>query len=464
MAKANHGQLREAALAALRTGAADRAVYEPWLILRNESPPSSNKGVLANIAGAVADRRQLRDPVLGWSEWWVDQPLHEREALSPSGSYRPDMDIGAWALAGIALDAGQTILAERLLARSRAGLSYLLLGAGLAPTRAISDHGVPGRAMVVIGNGKLLPLPGSGGRVPRIVQAGKRGHVRTDLRDSGEAEGVEGSAFAGAWLYESGWSLSVMVAQALGMPYDGKPVAWEHGMFTECRRRWPSLPPYGYGSAERAAGRDLLANLSDPEAARRISKLAAAALPALPFEFVRYSDRSAIVVANELDESSTGGVAIAAQWSNGNWLHASCDTGGRARDDIRAQKVVEVGGAFECFHVERPDKRLRVEKPRGVAEVWRAIVRPMDGIAFSVGGRPPLDDTQEIEPPVLPPESPPQPRPQTLRVRPMSVAECRVERVAEGSWIVSSSSLTARIRDIHAQESSGEMRRWVIEP
>lgn len=463
MPKANHGQLREEALRAMRSGQADPSVYEPWLILRNESPASSNKGVLADITGALADPRRLRDPVLGWAEWWVGQPLHEREALTPSGSYRPDMDIGAWVLAGIALDAGATVLASRLLDRSRAGLSYLLLGAGLAPTRAITDHGIPGTAMIVIGNGKLLPLPGSGGRAPRIIQAGKRGHVRADLRDVGErVEG--GSSFAGAWMYESGWSLSAMVAQALGMPYDGKPVSWEHGMFVECRRRWPSLPPYGYGSAERSDGRDLLANLADPDAARRIVKLAAEALPALPFEFVRYSDRSIVVVANELDESSTGGVAIAAQWSNGNWLHASCDTGGRAKDDIRAQRVVEVGGAFECFHVDRPDKRLRVVKPRGVAEAWRAIVRPLDGIAFSVGGRPPLDDTQEIEPPVLPPESPPQPRPQTLRVRPLSVAECRTERVAEGSWIVSSSSPTARLRDIHGEPTMGEPRRWVIEP
>jgi len=368
--KANHGQLREEALRAMRSGQADPSVYEPWLILRNESPASSNKGVLADITGALADPRRLRDPVLGWAEWWVGQPLHEREALTPSGSYRPDMDIGAWVLAGIALDAGATVLASRLLDRSRAGLSYLLLGAGLAPTRAITDHGIPGTAMIVIGNGKLLPLPGSGGRAPRIIQAGKRGHVRADLRDVGErVEG--GSSFAGAWMYESGWSLSAMVAQALGMPYDGKPVSWEHGMFVECRRRWPSLPPYGYGSAERSDGRDLLANLADPDAARRIVKLAAEALPALPFEFVRYSDRSIVVVANELDESSTGGVAIAAQWSNGNWLHASCDTGGRAKDDIRAQRVVEVGGAFECFHVDRPDKRLRVVKPRGVAEQRR---------------------------------------------------------------------------------------------
>lgn len=462
MAKANHGQLREEALRALRTGLANPSVYEPWLILRNESPASSNKGVLANVAGALADPRQLRDPILRWSEWWVDQPLHEREALTPSGSYRPDMDLGAWALAGIALDAGATVLASRLLNRSRAGVAYLLLGAGLAPTRAITDHGEPGRAMVVIGNGKLLPLPGSGGRVPRIVQAGKRGHVRADLRDVGErVEG--GSSFAGAWMYESGWSLSVMVAQALGMPYDGARVAWEHGAFVECRRRWPGLPPYGFGTTERAAGRDLLANLADPEAARRISKLAAKSLPALPFEFIRYSDRSAVVIANELDESSTGGVAIAAQWSNGNWLHASCDTGGRARDDIRAQRVIETAGGFECFHIENPTKRLLVEKPRGVVEVWRAIVRPLDGIAFSVGGRPPLDDTQEIEPPVLPPETP-QPRPQTLRVRPLSVQECREQRAPEGTWIVSSSSPTATIRETHKETSTGELKRWLVLP
>jgi len=463
VAKANHGQLREAALAALRTGAADRAVYEPWLILRHESPPSSNKGVLANVAGALADPRRLRSPVLSWAEWWVEQPLHEREALSPSGSYRPDMDIGALALAGIALDAGRRDLALRLLARAQAGVGYLLLGAGPSPPRAVTDQGRPGRPMIVLGDGKLEPLPDSGG-APYIVQAGKRGHVRADLRDTGDADGVEGSAFAGSWSYTRGWELTALALQASGLPYRENAVAWEHGVYAQIIRRWPELVRWGFTAEQSRAGRTLIEHPADVDSARAIvAMVSAAPTPALPFDFVAYADSSKFAVAWELDESSTGGRAIAGQYAHGGvTVAASRDTGGRARDDIRRQKVIETAGAFECFWPEEPAQRLAVDKPRNTAEAWRASILPLDGVRFSIAGRPPsLDDTQEID---LPFNQTPDHREHTLRVRPMSVAECRVERVAEGSWIVLSSSLTARIRDIHAEESSGEMRRWVIEP
>lgn len=456
MPKINHGQIRECMLDALR-GRRPAHDFAPWVSLDRTVPASANKHPMANVALALTEPGK-RHSVLTWADWYTGRPLHENEALTPSESYRPDIDLATYALSGIALDAGRLDLSARLLERARAGVAYLLLGAGPQPPRDVRDHGTPGRAMIVVGDGPFNPLPGTGGRVPYIAQAGKRGHVRADLRDSGQRADGGVSSFAGPWSYTRAWALSAMVAQAAGRPYDGNKVAWEHGCFVEIRRRWPELPAWGFGPAQRAIALDYLGNLSDPDAARAVAALAGAARPALPFDFVRYTDRSIVAVALELDESSTGGVAINAQLADGRIFRASADTGGRARDDIRRQRVTETIGGFECAWTDGGGPALRVEKPRGVAEAWRVRVRPT-GLELSIGGRPALDDTQEM--PAPPPTASAQ---QTLRVRPLSPAECAAERAPLGSWLVSSSSVTAKARPIHKNEPAGELARWVIEP
>jgi len=321
----------------------------------------------------------------------------------------------------------------------------------------------------VLGDGRLEPLPGAP-KAPYIVQAGKRGHVRADLRDTGDADGVEGSAFAGPWSYTRGWELTAMVLQALALPYKGAEVEWEHAVYEAIARRWPDLRGWGLPAAERAAGRRLLDNPADADAARVIvGTVSRAPTPALPFEFVSYADGSKFALALELDESSTGGRAISAQYARGSvTVAASADTGGRARDDIRRQRVIELPASFECFWIDAPDRRLRVRKPERTAEAWRAAVLPLEGVRFSVGGRPPEDDDSTGELPLPPDGGPPAPpeqrRTQTIRVRPLSVQECREQSAPEGTWIVSSSSPTATIRETHRETSTGELKRWLVIP
>lgn len=463
MAKANFGDLKVAFLAALENRPLSDA-YAAWVSLGRTVPASANKHLLANPTLALDQPSQV-EPVLNWARWYATRPLHENEALSPSESYRLAMDLGTYALAGIAREAGEGELSAALLARARSSIAYLLLGAGVAAAREVRDHGQPGRAMVVVGDGRPLPVKGSTA-LPYIAQAGKRGHVRADLRDVGES--VEGgSSFAGNWQYTAARALSVLVAQALGLRYDGRGMhEWEFRCFSAIRKRWPSLPPWGFAGVEADAARAYLRDPTDADLAYQIHQLADNFQPALPFDFVRYLDGSIFVVALELDESSTGGVAINAQTADGKTYRASADTGGRAKDDVRRQRVHEAPGGFECFWVDSPGQTLRVLKPAGVAEAWRARVRP-GGNSFSVGGRDPLDDTQPLPPtdipgnPAIPlPAEPVRNRSLGVNIRSLSPLECLEVDSPLGSWLLSVDQ-PAEVKPIW--ESEGWPSRWVVE-
>lgn len=386
----------EALLAALQGRLPNPADYTENIHTDRSEAGSANHKMLANGA-AVLDPRSsigLVNRILDYGEWYVDQPLHENEAFTGSGAYRPAIMYGTLALAGAAHERGREALATRLLARSRADVHWLILGAATGPARAVKDHKLQqaGRAVLLVGDGPRKGLPGAPG-VPYFAIAGKRCHVR------------EGNGHTGNFEYTDGLAQSLIVAQALGFDYS-KGASW-HPHFAAIRARWPELAAWGLSATDRQAARAFLAHPTEPVIARSVYLAARDFRPRHPNAFMRYEDGAVAAVAWKLDRSSTGGRAVDVVLADGTHYLGSADTGGRDSGppvDVRAQTTVETSAGFLSAWDDGGGTAILTPKPRA-AEVWRVESTPA-GAAFLVAGvasEPPTAPAPPASIPTTPP-------------------------------------------------------------
>lgn len=459
MAKAgvDYGELIEC-LEAVCSGQKPKHDYSIWIDLEPHVPASANKHLLA-IATHAWLGHDL-PAIAAWARWYVDRPLHESESLTGSGSYRKAIDLATYVI-GCALLAGGWIEEGRgMLSRCAASIAFLALGAGTGPARKIRDQGTPGTPLLLVGDGAPEPVKESGGKIPFVAVAGKRSHVRARLDQT-----IGGSHFCGDFEYTSALTCSVLLAQALGVPYSAKAYSFEAIVFDALRRRWPEAPVWGLAFAERVFIRSLVSRPTDAATARQVAEIAANHPPALPVVYDRYEDGSIFAVMLALSDSSTGGRAIAAQrGADGTTYLASADTGGRGANDVKPQKAWETELAWCCQHLEGGPV-FAVPKP-SAARAWRADFEPGEGLTFIAGSGATQPQPEQPIPgnPTIPPPAEPHESSLRLNVRAMTDAECAATGSALGSFLLSANSAEATVKEIWPGAGADEARRWVIEP
>lgn len=363
--------------------------YLTGVDLERHIPASANKHMLENAALAISQPAQAPRVFDLWGEWYVTRPLHENEETTSSESYRPAIDYPTLALAGSAFDCGREVLGELFLDRARASLSDLGLSVGCAPPRKIRDEGIPGKRCVLVGDGTANGLKGNP-TFPVVTGVGKRGNVRADTPQGN----------LGPWHYLYQEAQAVMLAQALGLGYSVQAYKRFHGDFEQILRRWPRMRRWGFSSADLEVLRAYFADPANAGPARQVHAWAALHPSNEGRLRVRGRDRSIESIALQLGDSSTGGVAINAQRSDGVTFRTSCDTGTRYPQDIQPQLAEIAGNRIRCYWRDHPDVEMSIARVVTV-EAWRSLISPA-GSAFITDG---------AEPEPIPPRPSPGPGP-----------------------------------------------------
>lgn len=353
--------------------------HEQGIDFKHYRPASANKHLLGNAAaGLIAyDRHDASGLVefFDWLEWYAHhETLHANEATTPSESYRTAIDYPTWVCAGLAQATGRAELAGKLFARSRASLAHLALGVGTRPPRKVRDHGTPGTVFVLWGDGEPDPVPGSGGGVPFVAQAGQRGKVRA-------ADNVipGGTKFDGKFHYTNAWALSVMLGQPLGWPYKEETFKLEAQAWEAIRRRWPAIPVWGLSATDLATLRSFVGHPTDVRLARSVWQWACACPPSEGRLYVRHVDGGVEAVAVELGDSSTDGVAVRQAWADGRTALAGASSGSRNQQEI-ARQMVNVDGEDWLCSIPSTGASLRIQRMRA-PEAWSALIGPSCGFS-----------------------------------------------------------------------------------
>lgn len=460
MAQPNFGKEQAALLLAVRGGAPAREDYEASIALVAGYTGSANHKMQSNpteaLEGIRTGKLSRAHAVLEWAEGYLEQPLHENEALTPNVAYRPAITQGTYALAGIAAEVGRDELATALLARCRADIFWILLGAATGPAREIVDHHTDnvGEAFLYVGGGpKESPVPG----LQYFAQAGKRGHVRAGGHGN-HVEEIEDTL---------GMGISALVSFATGI---GAPKRKDLGdLYRAMRARWPRLEPFGLSDADRLLAKMFLADPLDVANARQVAMIAATCRPELPFAFIRYADGSVASVCWESTDSSTG-CRQADVWRADGWhFIASADTGSRGTKGnpgahVQPQICTETPTDFVCRWKSGQGKTIVAPKP-AAAEVYRLETRRSDA-TFTVAGeaQQPPSQPDISGNPTIPLPAEPQEGSLRLNLRAMTAAECAATGSALGSFLLSANSAEATVKEIWPGAGADEARRWVIEP
>jgi hypothetical protein len=436
------GSERASLLLALGGGRPDPAGYAATVSLEHKRTGSANHKMWSNptraLVGLNSGDRAATDSVLDWCRWYVEQALHENECLTPNPSYRGAITFGTWALAGCALERGSEVLLERLLARGRADIAWILLGAGVGPARRVRNHHLDkiGQSVLLVGDGE------KGGGVeglPYFAQAGKRSRVR---------EGGSG-AHTGPFQDTENLGLGVLVAQALGV---GTYPRSFRDLFDAARRRWPALPPFGFSAADRRVAMDWLRNPADPKIARKLLEwVNQAPRPDHPVTIVRYVDSSVAFFLREVSDSSTGGDVVDVLFVSGLHYLGSVDSGSRDSgkpgdvQDVDPQTVTETADSLVCRWKSGARPAIVVPKPAG-AEAFRVTSEGPHAPALLSGSAGPVvdpnDDTQELPLPDRP--------------------EVRLTWLpAERAWLIESVEAAVELREIRPDPAYAE-RRWLL--
>lgn len=393
-----------ALLDALRGGDPPREWYEGNLDLDRGMSGSANHKLQCNPAEALAalnSRKPARvSAVLDWCEFYVTQPLHENEDMTPSSAYRPAITNGTWLLAGVAHEADRGALRDALLLRSRADVAHMISGAANGPARVVREHYLNAQnvAHLFTGDGPRLPSI-KGGKQPYFAQAGKRVHVR---------EGGSGN-HTGPLQGTGNVSIACIVAQVTG---DFCPPAFRE-LFGAARRRWPGLPPFGFSPSDVAVARAFIASPTEAVTAQAIYKMARVARPRHAVNVAHYDDGGVAFWLDTIDNSSTGARMFDIVHADGTHYIGSADTAhrdndhGDPTDDVRSQVCVERAGTLATRWSGGGGVEIVAPLPAG-REVhrmryWR------DGSTFLVGGAPLPGTTPAGAPPAVPPvtEKPP---------------------------------------------------------
>lgn len=341
--------------------------------LEKHAQASANIHLMYNAALGLSVPARRQD-VVDWLRWYVDQPLHENEATTPSESYRMAISYSTLALSVVARLAGDSELCRRVVARCKADISNLILAVGMSAPREVKDEGKPGKPVVLHGNGKLVPAKkrkSSDPDLPYVAEVGKRGHVR---------ERRAGGGFTGPFHYKYEYSLSVMVAQAASLPYRGSFYKWEHEVYEKLVNRWEA-PPYWGMNHETVLS--FLRHPMDTIQARFFHNLAAEFPSNEGRSRVRKVDGTIECIANTLGDSSTGGLAINTCDPNGFTYRTSCDNGSRGQQDISPQHSYITSTALVCEYNNRPG-RMEVPRQGGMDVAWSSYIGP-DMDRFTVG-------------------------------------------------------------------------------
>lgn len=313
--------------------------------------------------------------VLGWAGWLVGfveddptalpQPLHENEGLNSAQYYRERMDVGTYALALLALLAGRTVLAAKIMERCRASVGWALLGIFKGGARALvkNDPQPISVPHLLFADGPVMSLPGAIG-FPHCASAGMRGLTRHP--------GAHGRS--GPYDDFNRTFLRVMVADAVGI---GHAVKGEHKWFAAIRKRLPSIPPWGLSPADVEVALAFLADPLNVELARIIHGWTLSCLPILPFTIVQRASGAKEFVMRRSHGSSNGSLAAEICNSDGTRHLVSPDNGQRGgKEDERKNHqpfvATETPDVWTAEWVSGEGKRISCPRPpEEDAVVWR---------------------------------------------------------------------------------------------
>lgn len=335
---------------------------------RNGLPASKNKPLACNAAELVFARlknqsAKVRD-ILDWWVWLSGQPFTEGEDLTPEEVYRGLMAHSGYAAGVVARVSGHPG-AGAIREYVRSHIAWLAIAAGAGPGRSVRDHQLAkiGQPVVLTGDGP------NACDLPYVAQAGKRGWVR------GRAAEGDGPTFH----FADRVGLSVMLAQAAGLPVKRKLAPWQVDLVAALQALNPVLGTWLLTEGEQQVLRAFLSNPTDSTLAREISTWLRG--PSLPVTVARHADGSVWMLLRRAGGSSTATCMIDVWHAGGRTVKTSADDGSRSA--VHSQVGVELEDRLTC---QREDGGPLMSVPKPAApEVWR-VTSDLGFVRFLVAG------------------------------------------------------------------------------
>lgn len=250
-------------------------------------------------------------------EWWlgyVKLPFMQAEELTGEEVYRAMFIYPSYASAALARRLGRPDIERACLDFTRAGVTWLGVGAGSGPGRKVLNHHLDDvtRPCVLIGEGDYPS------KLPYVAQPGMRGHIRN--RDGGHQ----------TFHFAESVGLSAIVGQAAGLVVPRKLTPWQCDLFAAINAIAPGIDILGFSPNQQVQLLGLINNPTNLGLLAEVMKWISGYGPSCDFEFIRYMDHAIIAYMLENHSSSTDDRMIDCWFPGGKTVKASADDGLRS--------------------------------------------------------------------------------------------------------------------------------------
>lgn len=403
------------------------SVWRPFVNYAQEEQESANRTPGANSLATLLAHDQGNLHTVGkgleYFQWLSTQPFMQNETATSEPTYRVLHAYSPLLMYGVALSRGTQDEIEACRSLARSHFSWLLLGIGLRPGRAVRNHH--------LGDNDGCILVGDGNEVNDMMRMVVSAGMRSWKRESN---------IHTKFMFTENTATSVIVAQGLGTNYPLNKEWVQRDIMLGYSNRW-GLLPWALTHGELNAAMAFAGNPMDVSLATIIASWC---LPyKLPYQIDRYASGAVATAMLQPHNSSTDHMPVEILEANGTLLRASLSDGIRS---TKEPQVVDLNNqrAYILYHASGSGQALSVPRPEGTISY---SVRSDPGRVQVISGSTPI---------------PPQPQPPS--------GSSPFTYLGQGGLpsellIGSKTSMpSANLREIHGDPANGWVRRWVVEP